>query len=110
MKTPLTPQQALANFRLLTELSPRNTYAQYRAAVHEIAAIVHDLGILGDNQHPDPVKEALQQAITFIENTTPDDGEGPMESITTSIDDGPEFTFDLAAARRALGGSLPATT
>ncbi len=46
MKTkPMTAQQAINNFRLLTELSPRNTYEQYRAAVHGIAAIVMKAGI-----------------------------------------------------------------
>ena len=38
--TRLTREQLLANFGLLTELSDRNTYAQYRGAVLEICGIV----------------------------------------------------------------------
>lgn len=41
----LTPEQAIANFKLLLELSDRNSYEQYRAAVREIAEICINLGI-----------------------------------------------------------------
>ena len=36
---PLTRKQLVANFRLLLELSPRNSYEEYRAAVREIVDI-----------------------------------------------------------------------
>lgn len=42
---PLTPQQAVNNFKLLLELSPRNTYAEFRAAVREIAETCIGLGV-----------------------------------------------------------------
>lgn len=59
-KTPLTPQQALNNFRLFIELSPRNSYADYRAAVCEIARTCIELGIAGDDHHPDAPADAVQ--------------------------------------------------
>jgi len=34
-KTPMTPQQAVNNFKMFLELSPRNSYEEYRAAVRE---------------------------------------------------------------------------
>lgn len=42
---PITPKQALANFRLLLELSPRNSYTAYREAVQEITRAVLERGI-----------------------------------------------------------------
>ena len=51
MKEPMTPQQAVNNFKLFLELSPRNTYEQYRAAVRELAEICLELGIEGDDRH-----------------------------------------------------------
>jgi hypothetical protein len=48
---PLTPQQALDHFRLLLELSARNSYEDYRAAVCEIANTVLERGIAGDARH-----------------------------------------------------------
>lgn len=59
-KTPLTPQQALNNFRLFLELSPRNFHADYRAAVCEIARTCIELGIAGDDHHPDAPADAVQ--------------------------------------------------
>ena len=53
-KQPLTPQQALNNFGLLLELSERNRYEDYRAAVHEIANAVLERGIVGDARHRKP--------------------------------------------------------
>lgn len=44
-KTAITPEQALNNFRLLTELSARNSYAAFRAAVNEICEEVLSRGI-----------------------------------------------------------------
>ena len=49
---PMTPQQAINNFKLFLELSPRNSYDQYRAAVAELAGICVQLGIVGDDLHP----------------------------------------------------------
>ena len=49
---PMTPQQAMHNFKLFLELSPRNSYEQYRAAVRELAEICIQLGIEGDDAHP----------------------------------------------------------
>lgn len=54
MKSPLTPQQAINNFKLFTELSDRNSYEEYRAAVNELAETVLELGIQGDDAHPLP--------------------------------------------------------
>lgn len=48
---PIAPQQALNNFKLFLELSPRNSYEDYRAAVCEIAQTVLDAGIVGDDRH-----------------------------------------------------------
>jgi len=48
--TPMTPEQAMNNFRLFLELSPRNTYEQYRAGVRELAAICISLGIQDVNK------------------------------------------------------------
>lgn len=50
-KQPLTPQQALNNFKLFLELSPRNSYKEYRAAVQELATTCLNLGIEGDDNH-----------------------------------------------------------
>lgn len=44
---PITPEQALNNFRLLLELSPDNTYQEYRSAVQEIASCMIERGIKG---------------------------------------------------------------
>lgn len=52
MKRPMKPQQAINNFRLFLELSPRNTYDEYRAAVRELAETCITLGIEGDDKHP----------------------------------------------------------
>lgn len=46
----MTPQQAVNNFKLFTELSPRNTYEQYRAAVLELATLCASMGIAGDDR------------------------------------------------------------
>lgn len=51
---PVTPQQALNNFKLLIELSDRNSYAAYRASVQEIARAVLARGIEGDDQNKNP--------------------------------------------------------
>lgn len=51
MKIPLTPQQAVNNFKLFLELSDRNSYEEYRAAVHEIAETCLAHGIEGDDHH-----------------------------------------------------------
>lgn len=48
MSKPITPAQALNNFRLLRELSGRNSYADYRASVNEIADAVLSAGIAPD--------------------------------------------------------------
>lgn len=50
-KKPMTPQQAMNNFKLFTELSDRNTYEQYRGAVRELAELCLRLGIEGDDNH-----------------------------------------------------------
>lgn len=73
MKTPLTPQQAVNNFRLFLELSPRNSYEDYRAAVRELAEICIDHGIKGDDNHPSTAPsllEALELAQATIERLT----------------------------------------
>lgn len=48
----MTPQQAVNNFKLFLELSPRNSYEDYRAAVRELAEVCLAYGIVGDDQHP----------------------------------------------------------
>lgn len=101
---PLTPQQALANFRLLTELHPtRNSPEDYAAAVREVCDAVLTHGILGDDAHPHPATAALADCIRYIEASYPDPDPGtPATTISTTIDDGPEITLNLASARAAL--------
>jgi hypothetical protein len=48
--TPMTPEQAMNNFRLFLELSPHNSYADYRAAVRELARTCIGLGIQDVNK------------------------------------------------------------
>ena len=43
--TAMTPEQAINNFKLLLELSPRNSYDEYRFAVREIAETCIKVGI-----------------------------------------------------------------
>ncbi len=50
-----------------------------------------------------PVANALRKALAFIEQSIPsEDDEDPAESISTSIEDGPEITIDLAEIRAIL--------
>lgn len=105
MKSPLTPQQALANFTLLTELSERNSYEDYRSAVNEIVDTVHEHGILGDDAHPlptDALAASLREAIAFIQASFGEPFDDADETITTSTDEGPEVTFHIAKAKAAL--------
>lgn len=50
----MTPQQAVNNFKLFLELSPRNSYEEYYAAVRELAETCLELGIEGDDEHKTP--------------------------------------------------------
>lgn len=54
----MTPEQAINNFKLLLELSPRNTYQGYRQAVREIAQTCVSLGIA--DTEPATVKPPTQ--------------------------------------------------
>lgn len=50
---PLTPQQAINNFKLFLELSfTRNDFSTYVQAVRELADTCIKLGIEGDDNHP----------------------------------------------------------
>ena len=59
---PVTPQQALNNFKLFLELSSRNSYKGYREAVCEIANTVLELGIEGDDAHPPIISNGTKSA------------------------------------------------
>lgn len=61
--TPMTPEQAMNNFKLFLELSPRNSYKDYRAAVREIAETCIALGI------HDPAKDAVVAGLENLLNT-----------------------------------------
>jgi hypothetical protein len=54
MKKSITAAQAINNFKLLLELSSKNSYQQYRAAVQQIAAEVIERGITtAEEQEPE---------------------------------------------------------
>jgi hypothetical protein len=104
----LTPQQALENFRLFTEIHPtRNSPEAYAASVREIADVVLQQGIQGDDNHPTPTHsqliDHLRNCLQFIDSVfPPDPGESPAVTITHSADDGPEATINLLPIRRIL--------
>lgn len=107
--TPLTPAQALNNFRLLTELSNRNTYAEYRGAVNEIAEICLEKGIEAPNAK---LLAACKAALAWFEREADmaqraggdkPDGE-PLDEYSTECGEG-ENKMDVAALRAAIKGA-----
>jgi hypothetical protein len=66
----LTPQQAMNNFKLFLELSPRNSYAEYRAAVREIAETCLATGIQGDDKNPTAARRALIEVTGGVAEVT----------------------------------------
>lgn len=104
--TPLNPAQALNNFRLLTELSDRNTYAEYRGAVNDIAEIVIESGIRDVNTE---LLAACKAALAWFEREAdmaqraggdePDSE--PLDEYSTDCGEG-ENKMDVAALRNAI--------
>jgi hypothetical protein len=116
MNPPLTPQQALNNFALLKEMEDVSE-------IHELAFYCLSVGIQGDDAHPLPDQPAitemaslLRDCLAYIQAGIPDlPDESPEpgtqdETITTSTDDGPEFTVNLTAIRRILVHAEPCLT
>jgi hypothetical protein len=75
LDTPYTPQQALNNFQLFTELLPTATRHE------DIADICRDIlrrGIIGDNEHPakNPARDILLTLLDIYHQIKDDGGEG----------------------------------
>lgn len=103
---PLTPAQALNNFRLLLELSPKNSYADYRATVKEIALIVLEHGILDVNAE---LLAASKSALAWFEREADatqraggDEPDGEQLDEYSSDSDEGENKMDVAALRAAI--------
>lgn len=104
-KPTITPTQALNNFRLLTELSNKNTYAVYRGSVNEICEEVLSRGI---TDHSTPKLLAmLEHALAFIEHSHAH-GDEPITEIdfvSTATDGGPEMECNLKGIRAAIAAA-----
>lgn len=104
-KPAITPAQALNNFRLLTELSNKNTHAVYRGSVNEICQEVLSRGI-ADRSTP-KLLAMLEHALAFIEHCHAhgDEPIAEIDTISQATDNGPEMECDLKGIRAAIAAA-----